>query len=237
MEKLIYVAWRPADSDPAELERSLLDDVAPTLLALAPAGLRINVEEPAGKIMRVGAQPDGSLLSATVSVWLNSIDERGPVEAALAAVPGTVHGWLVTESVPRAYGKNRTWPDGERSPGLSIVTVFDKKAGLADDDFFRIWHAEHTPMSFEIHPIWLYVRNAAARPVTTGAPAIRSIVYESVPTVEDLLDVGRFFGSGGSKQKLAENIGRVSAHLETFADTAGLQTTPMAEYILRTFST
>ena len=48
----------------------------------------------------------------------------------------------------------------------------------------------HTPLSFVIHPLWLYVRNAVVRPVTdpAQAPAIRSYVYEATPTFDDMLD-------------------------------------------------
>ena len=81
------------------------------------------------------------------------------------------------------------------------------------------------------------VINAVVRPVTPGAPVIRSFVYEATPTFEDMLDFHRFFGSGGDNAKLRENINRVNEHMSTFADTAGLQTTPMAEYIFKTFST
>jgi hypothetical protein len=83
----------------------------------------------------------------------------------------------------------------------------------------------------------MYVRNSVARAVTPGAPRLRSIVYEAVPTFDDMLDFHRFFGSGGDNAKLRENIERVNNHMATFADTAGLQTTPMAEYIFKTFST
>jgi len=237
VEKLVYVLWRAAGADPAAMAETLLDDTAPALLALDPLGLRLTIEEPAGSILRVGRRPDGELLGGTVSIWLDSLDRRGPYEEALARSRLTVHGYLVTESVPLAYGANRTWPDGERSPGLSITTVFDKKAGLPDDEFFRIWHGEHTPLSFDIHPLWLYVRNAVVRPVTAGAPALRAIVYEAVPTPEDMLDFFRFFGAVGDKQKLKANIERVNAHMATFANIDSLETTPTSEHILRTLST
>jgi hypothetical protein len=215
----------------------LLDDVGPALLATDAAGVRLTIEEPAGAVLRVGAQPDGGLLCATVSVWLDSLDNRAPHEAAIAAAGCTAHGYLVTESLPLAYGANRTWPDGTRSPGISITTVFDKRPDVSDETFYGIWHGEHTPLSFDIHPIWLYVRNSVARAVTPGAPRIRSIVYEAVPTVDDMLDFHRFFGSGGDKARLRENIQRVNDHMATFADISTLETTPTAEYILRTFST
>ena len=219
----------------------MIDEVGPALLATEARGVRVLVEEPKGAILRVGAQPGtGNLLCGSVSIWLDSLDDRTEAEAIIGATPAAeMHGWLVTESLPLAYGDRRTWPDGERSPGISITTVFDKKRGLSDDDFFRIWHGEHTPLSFVIHPLCLYVRNAVVRPVTdpATAPAIRSYVYEATPTIEDMLDFHRFFGSGGDNAKLKANIDRVNNHMDTFAETSTLQCTPMAEYIFRTFST
>jgi len=241
MEKLCYGIWRGADQDLEPIEQALVERVGPALLDTSAHGVRVLVEEPKGAVLRVGAQPGSSnLLCGSVSVWLESLDDRGDAEAIIRDTPAAeTHGWLVTESIPLGYGERRTWPDGERSPGLSITTVFDKKHDLPDKDFFRIWHGEHTPLSFVIHPLWLYVRNAVVRPVTdpADAPPIRSYVYEATPTFEDMLDFHRFFGSGGDNGKLKENIDRVNNHMATFAETSTLQCTPMAEYVFRTFST
>jgi hypothetical protein len=241
VEKLCYALWRAPDQDLAPIERALREEVGPALLESDAQGVRVLVEEPAGAILRVGAQPGtGNLLCGSVSIWLASLDDRGDAEAIIGNTPAAeMHGWLVTESIPLGYADKRTWPDGERSPGISITTVFDKKHGLPDEEFFRIWHGEHTPLSFVIHPLWLYVRNAVVRPVTdsASAPSIRSYVYEATPTTEDMLDFHRFFGSGGDNKKLKEHIDRVNNHMDTFAQTSTLQCTPMAEYIFRTIST
>jgi hypothetical protein len=237
MEKLVYGLWRRPDQDIDPIRATLLERVAPTLIDLGVAGLRICVEEPKGKVFRVGANPDGSLLAASVSIWLDSYDNRQPHEAALADVDAQTFGWIVAESEARPYGDNRSWPDGERSPGLSITTFFDKKDDISDDDFYRIWHGEHTPLSFEIHPLWLYVRNQALRSITPGAPPVRGIVYEAVPTDEHLLDFHRFFGAVDEPNKLTDNINRVNAHMDTFGNTATLQCIPMREWIFQTVST
>jgi hypothetical protein len=241
VEKLCYGIWRTPEQELGSIEHALVNEVGPALLDTAASGVRVLVEEPEGAILRVGAQPQtGNLLCGSVSVWFDSLDDRAEAEGIVTNTPAAeTHGWLVTESVPLGYGEHRTWPDGERSPGLSITTVFDKKYDVADDDFFRIWHGEHTPLSFVIHPLWLYVRNAVVRPVTdpATAPAIRSYVYEATPTFDDMLDFHRFFGSGGDNGKLKANIDRVNNHMATFAETSTLQCTPMAEYVFRTFST
>lgn len=237
MEKLVYGLWRRPDQDLDAIREALLTEVAPALLALGVDGLRINVEEPAGKGYRVGANIDGSLLAASVSLWLGSYDDRAPHEAAIARAGADAFGWIVAESVARAYGEHRTWPDGERSPGLSITTFFDKKPGIDDDTFYRIWHGEHTPLSFEIHPFWLYVRNQVLRSITPGAPSVRGIVYEAVPTDEDMLDFNRFFGCPGEPERLLAQIKVVDDHMNTFGDTTTLQCVPMREWIFRTLST
>jgi len=237
MEKLVYGLWRQPDQDVDALRAALLDKVAPALLDLGVSGLRINVEEPLGKAYRVGANPDGSLLAASLSLWIDSYDNRAPHEAAIAAAGAQAFGWIVAESEARCYGANRTWADGEQSPGLSITTFFDKKDGVDDETFYRIWHGEHTPLSFEIHPFWLYVRNQVLRPITPGAPSVRGIVYEAVPTDDDMLDFNRFFGCADAPERLSEQIGRVDAHMNTFGNTATLQCMPMREWIFKTVST
>ena len=233
----MYGLWRRRDQDVDPIRAALLDRVAPVLLDLGVPGLRICVEEPAGDAYRTGTNPDGSLLVASVSFWIDSCDNRGPHESALAQVDAQAHGWIVAESESLSYGENRTWPDGEQSPGLSITTFFDKKEGLSDEDFYRIWHGEHTPLSFEIHPFWLYVRNQVLRPVTRGAPPVRGIVYEAVPADEDLVDLPRFFGCADEPGRLMAQIGRVNDHMATFGDTTTLQCTTTREWIYKTFST
>lgn len=237
MEKLVYGLWRRPDQDVDPIRTALLDDVAPALLDLGVDGLRVEVEEPSGKILRTGADPDGSLLCGSVSLWLDSYDNRGPHEAAIAKAGARAHGWIVAESVAKALGANRTWPDGERSPGLSILTFLDKGEGVPDEDFYRIWHGEHTPLTFEIHPFWLYVRNQTLRPITAGAPSIRAIVYESTATDEEILDLPRFFGCPDDPSRLTDQIGIVDAHIKTFANPDTLQCVATREWIFKTLST
>ena len=233
----MYGLWRSPDQDPRPISAALLDDVAPALLDLDVDGLRMEVEEPAGQVLRTGANPDGALLCGSVSLWLDSYDHRAPHEAAIARCGATVHGWIVAESVAKAYGAQRTWPDGEPSPGMSLVTFMDKKPGLPDEDFYRIWHGEHTPLTFDIHPFWLYVRNQVLRPVTPGAPPVRAIVYEAVADDQDLLDLTRLFGCADAPERLMDQIARVDAHIDTFADRSTLQCVTTREWIFRTLST
>ena len=233
----MYGLWRRPDQPIEPIREALVGEVGPALVDLGVDGLRVEVEEPAGKVLRTGMAADGSLLCGAVSVWLPSYDERGPYEELIGSAGTQVHGWIVAESIALGYGTRRTWPDGEQSPGMSILTFFDKGDGVADDDFYRIWHGEHTPLSFEIHPFWLYVRNQVLRSITPGAPPVRGIVYEAVPTDEDLVDLTRFFGCADEPERLMDQITRVNDHMATFGNTATLQCVTTREWILKTLST
>jgi hypothetical protein len=223
MEKLVYALW--------DLHEGLVEKAGPELLALDPPALTINAVDPEIDMTAVVAAA-GSGVDATVSFWLESLDERGPYEAVLGGAADRIAGYLVTESVPLAY-ERRTWPDGERSPGVKQITMFDKRIDIDDPQFFARWHGSHTPLTFEIHPVCLYVRHAVARAVTEHAPRWRGIVEEGLREVEDLTDPMRYFSGGGSPEALNRNVKRVMDDVSTFLDLESVESYPAAEYILR----
>jgi hypothetical protein len=227
VEKLVYLLWRRAEEPIERFRARLLGDAAPKLLADGALALTANV---ADLHDRLGAKNplvvgDGRTISACVSVWLQSHDARTPLEATLAGVAERMHGYLVTESVP--LRAERSWADGERSPGVTLWTAFPKPERLDDDSFFAHWYGSHTPLSFEIHPLWQYVRNAVARPLTKGAPPWRAIVEERFRTLEEILDMKRFFGGD------LANVKRALDDLAAFTDMATMNTTPMSEFIVK----
>ena len=143
---------------------------------------------------------------------------------------------LVTESVPLAY-ERIDWPLGERSPGVSIVTLFHKRDELTDEEFFAVWHGEQTPISFELHPITLYMRNAVWRIAAGAGRAFRGIVEECVPSLDDLLDFDRFYGAGGDPARLKDNMDRSMAIHHRFTDMDTMQMVPCHEYLFGVVST
>lgn len=228
MEKLVYLTFPPEGFDPAAYRERLLGETAQKILgASGVRGLNINVndlqEEIPNPIILLGI---GASLGAAVSVWLDSLDTRGPIEAALSANGEQLEGYLVTESVPQPCA-DRDWADGERSPGLTHFTWFEKAKGVSDEDFFHNWFEIHTPFSFDLHPLrWEYMRNAVARPVTSGAPPIRAIVAERFREIRDYADPTRLFGSPEVLKQSAEEAG-------DYGNPEAMHSVPMSEYILR----
>jgi hypothetical protein len=230
MEKLEYVLWKGTETPVEAFRTALLEKAAPRILRNGARGLTVNVAD-------VDAQLGGTVpvrdatgsVAGTVGVWLPCVDEREAVERALREASARIAGYLVTESVPRDYDE-RTWRDGERTPGVKLVTLFEKPERLSHEEFIERWHGSHTPLSLEIHPMWCYVRNVVARRLTPDAPDWKGIVDEQFRTAEDLTDPARFYGVSGDWKA---NIQRVLEDCRGFLDLERIQTVVMSEYILR----
>ncbi|MCE2390185.1 MAG: EthD domain-containing protein [Proteobacteria bacterium] len=225
MEKLVYLVGKPEAQPIEEFRQRLLGPAAEALLAGGALALTVNVADLTELPEAVHiSDPDG-WLSASVSLWLSSLDDRAPLEEILDGLAARKAGYLVTESVPRDY-TDRDWADGERSPGVTLVAAFPKPDHIDDETFFRQWHGSHTPLSLEIHPLYRYIRNSVARALTPGAPAFRAIVEERVRTMREFADPELFYGSAEG-QRLAHD------DLLTFTDFESMHSTVMSEYILQ----
>ncbi len=151
---------------------------------------------------------DGASLRGVVSVWMDSIDDRG---AAIEALLPGAHGYLVTESVPQPV----------TASALVHFTWFAKPERLSEAEFFHGWQVVHTPSTFALHPTRSgYVRDAVARVLTPGSPRVDAIVFEHFPTVEDYTDPKRLFGS-------REALEETSSHLSLFADMESINSRPL----------
>lgn len=235
----MYLVWdRPSVAE-EELGARVADELVPALLELQPRGLSLVVDDGDAQVPAPVPVPDDELpIRLAVSIWLDTIDNRAAIEAALAPFGVRRAGYLVTESLCEDYGttpdwpKPRDWPDGDRSPGIAVLTVFDKKVSLDDDIFYAHWYGHQTPMSAAMQPRVRYVRNAVVRGVTPGAPPLRAIVEEAWPTVAHLTDLNIFFGATNNEE-MGENIRVMLDSMKVFADASTLRTFTMSEYLLK----
>jgi EthD domain len=227
MEKLVYLCWKRAGDSIERFRDALVRDASHGLLDGGALSLTINVADLGDRVqdspLMIG---EGKTIAASISLWLDSIDTRGVIEETLATVAERVWGYLVTESVPLQYA-DRKWPDGAKSPGVTLFTAFLKPDRLTDEQFFAHWHGSHTPLSFEIHPLWRYVRNAVARPLTPGARPYRGIVEERFREIEDALDMERLF------RGKAANMKRGMKDVDQFLDRDKIDSALMNEYIVK----
>jgi hypothetical protein len=238
MEKLVYLLWERPSVDPAALRTRFLDEVAPALLALNPYALQMDLDDEYAQTPSMVPVPGDELpVRACVSMWIDAHDQRGAYEERLRPAAVRIGGYLVTESLYCDYGGNRhagprDWADGERSPGIVTLTVFDKPAGMDDETFYGHWYGHQSPMSEDMQPRTRYVRNAVVRAVTPGAPRYRAIVEESWPSVDHVTNLQTFFGAS-SNDELGENIRVMLDSTKLLYDPATMRNYPLSEYILK----
>ena len=239
MEKLIYLVWARKEPEANQLREELFGKVVPRLLKLGAAKLSLNIDDQDSDVPTPLPAPEGEIpLIAQVSVWLDCLDFRGPYEEALASIGTRRAGYLVTESLYTEYGDNefatpRDWSDGERSPGVMIVTLLEKPSRLSYDDWVHHWHLTQSPLSAEIQPRVRYVRNAVVRPVTPDAPTYHGIVEEVFPSPEHITDPMKFYCADGSEKRLEANMEAMMRSVSDFLDIDRIRTTTMSEYLLK----
>ena len=188
MPKLIYLLRRPASVSERELVAGVLDELAPRLLSRDPDGLKVSVSEPGGPRPWHLPVKHGGL--ALVAIWSQRDAAEWTAEVARLGWP--LDGYRVSESAPRVH--ERAWPDGERTPGHCMLTLFRKRRALSQAEFVRRWHEGHSPMALRTHPLVGYVRNVVEEPLTSGAAPWGGIVEEQLASARDLIDPRRFYG-------------------------------------------
>jgi hypothetical protein len=126
---------------------------------------------------------------ATISVYK---EDQKPLDQWIN-MEGFSGAYKVTEALPVSYEK--TWPDGEMTPGICLLTLFNRKKGISYETFIHRWHNSHTPLSLKIHPLWNYSRNVVENLITDNSAPFEGIVEEQMRTDSDLLNPFRFFGN------------------------------------------
>jgi hypothetical protein len=216
MVKLQYLLRAPAAESVGAFRDRVLACGA-RLLASGPARLKVTftAEEPP----RLSVMPFRRGRVALVSLWGEASPEAAATRwNALMQVEGAAAGYRVEESVPRAY--RRDWPEGQDTPGGSMLTLLHRRAGLTDAEFLRRWHDGHSPLALEVHPLWNYVRNVVAAPVLPGSPLLCGIVEEQFRTRGELLDPVQFFGGWLG---MVPNMLRVYRDVRSFLDLAAIE--------------
>jgi hypothetical protein len=239
VEKVMYLTWLGEKSTRTEVADVLLGSVAGELLSLGPQRLTIDVWDPESDIPAPVPTPEGETpLHGVVSLWVDSIEQRTPFEQVLEAAAVRLAGYSVVESLYRDYGGNqwataRSWPDGERSPGVLTVALLQQHPDLSFDEWMTRWHARISPITEEIQPRTRYVRNAVFRPITAGAPPVAGIVEEAWPSLGHVTDPMLFYCADGDPERMQANVTQMIEEINAFVDLSTLRSVTMSEWILK----
>jgi hypothetical protein len=232
MEKLLYVIWKKPEVPIERYKVELLGDTSRQLIELGAQGLSVNLaDELADYAQGIRITHLAQPITGTVSVWMHTALDRGPIEATLSRVADRLAGYLVLESVPIVNTKHVV-PDGERTPGICTVGFLEKPPHMSYDAWLNRWQGHHTKVAIETQSTFLYIQNAVVRPVTPEAPPWTAIVEEAFPA-EAATDPMVFYAAGGSKEKLKENQRRMIESCQTFIDFNQIESHPMSSYTIK----
>lgn len=210
------------------------------LLALGPKNLWIQVDDQFSNVPVPLPIPEGEEAPiAVVSIWLDRYDDRLPFEDAMNEYSSRIAGYLVLESMYTDYGGNRhseqrSWPDGERSPGVTMVTLMEKPDRLSEIEWLTHWHTVQSPVSEAMQPRIRYVRNTVVRAVTPDAPPYRGIVEECWPSPEHVTDPMLFYCAGDDADLMKSNLSEMLTSVMAFLDLDRIRSITMSEYLLKT---
>jgi hypothetical protein len=240
MEKVIYLLWGDgATGSGNALRDRLLGETAPRLMASGVRGLGVNVHDGgAASASSPAPPPEGEEPHvAQVSVWLDSYEQGGDVEAAIADLDHRSAGYLVVESLYDDYGTTphgspRDWADGDRSPGVLTVALIHRPEGLEYREWISRWHGTQSPVSAELQPRTRYVRNEVVRSLSEGAPEVDGIVEEGWPSTDHVADPMLFFNAT-TPEELDANVSRMLASVDACLDLARLRSSTMSEYLIK----
>lgn len=230
MEKLVYVLWRPADTDLEGWCTSLRQTLPDALSEAGALGVQVNVADAAvaAALVRMSTFPEP--VEAVVSVWVDTAagPERHDVSAALEACSGRLAGYLVTESVPLVPPTEEA---GERTPGFANIALLRRPADLDPATWLDRWQGDHTQVAVDTQSTFGYVQNVVVRAVTPDAPAIDGIVEELFPA-DALTDFHAFFDTGGSDDELGRRMAAMTDSVARFSGAqAVLDVVPTSRYV------
>ncbi|MBB1026967.1 hypothetical protein G6026_04520, partial [Dietzia sp. DQ11-38-2] len=102
---------------------------------------------------------------------------------------------------------------------------------LHRDEWLRIWLEEHTPVAIETQSTTGYTQHVVVRALTEGAPEIAGIVEEVFP-IEAARDLGVFFDSQGSDERMSAHIQAMTASTARFLDDGAVDAIPTGRYVM-----
>lgn len=232
MEKLVYVIWKREDLSEGAFKDALLGQTVSDFLELGVGGLSVNVaDEQLAQAREVRLTRFDPPIAATVSLWLENVDDRPPCESVLGRISQRAAGYLVEESVALANSTHRA-PLGQRTPGANVVACIERPRRMSREAWTRHWLEEHKKVALETQCTYQYLRNLVLRTLTEDAPPWEGIVEEGFP-LEAVTDPMLWYRAEGSAEKMQANMMRMVKSVQAFLDIDRVESNPMSEYRIK----
>jgi uncharacterized protein (TIGR02118 family) len=149
---------------------------------------------------------------------------RGDVVGQLELPTGArlVGAYRVEQLVRLDY--ERTWGDGEPSPGVSLICLVHRRPDLTWQAYSAHWRDNHGPLALRRQPgFWRYVQNHVLEHLTTTTPDFDGIGELHFRTAQAVF--GEMFDSEEGQVEIMDDTYRFMSH-------EGSTTLPSREWLL-----
>jgi uncharacterized protein (TIGR02118 family) len=149
---------------------------------------------------------------------------RGEGLPRLELPPGAriVGAYAVQEIVKLDYA--RSWPEGEVSPGVSLLCFVRRKPDMSRQAYSDHWRDNHGPLALRRQPgFWRYVQNHVVERLTEETPDFDGIGELHFRTANSVVE--QMFDSPEGQQEIMEDTLRFMSH-------EGSTTLPAKEWLL-----
>jgi hypothetical protein len=232
MEKMIYAVWKHEAESQTDFREKLLGEVSQGLLALGVLKLLVSVVDedvaPSDPLRIIATRPSAE---GIISMWVDTSNNRKPLEEVIEGVVVRMAGYLVTESMP-IVNKKYSVLDGERVPGMNSVVFLQKPARLGYEYWLETWLGSHTQIAIDTQSTFGYKQNVIVRPLTYAAPPYHAIVEENFPE-EAMTDNQAFYDAKGDEEKCSKHEQAMIESCARFIDFEKLDRILMSEYVVK----
>lgn len=221
-------------ADPGELLRSVAAAVGGPLGALGVEEFLVNMrdEQVVGALIDVRTTPLPVLAAVRARVPVASATACSGVLDALRGL-GPVSAWSVTASEPLPVEEPADSPFGvRRCEGMANLAFLRRPDRMDRQTWLRTWLEEHTQVAIDTQSTTGYTQHVVVRALTDDAPVIDGIVEEIFPP-EAARDLGVFFDSRGSDERMAANVSAMTASTARFLDEGTVDAIPTGRYVMR----
>lgn len=236
--KIVMLLWRPGNGD--SLKNELIEVCTPQLEQVGAKKIVMNIRDDASLKVRSPAPsfhktPD---ICGQVNVWLDEETDPKKCVDVVKSFGFSVAAYLVEESIYKDYGDNahaepRYWPDGSRSPGVSLITLMPRPRRLQRNEWVRRWFGNMSPVSESIQPRTRYVRNLVQEKITLESPDYEGIVEEAWPSPRHVHNPFLFYGAK-NPLALIINMSRILIAVLSFLNLFKIRFVIMSEYFIKT---
>jgi uncharacterized protein (TIGR02118 family) len=141
--------------------------------------------------------------------WLAVVRATGAADGLVPTLAAVATTGLYATTFRRVKAHDRTWPDGEQTPGVGYMFAIVRHPSITHAEFDAHWRDVHAPLALAHHPgMWDYVQCSFDGALTDGSAPLDGMAICKFATLADMKE--RFFDGPEGRAVIAADVARFS---------------------------